>query len=153
VEDDAADGAALGGREEASVFIGTFSPRLDDKGRLILPSKFRDDLADGLVLTRGPERCLRLFTLAEFERYAEQMKAAPLAQRRIVFSGASEEQPDKQGRVTIPPLLRKYAGLTRECAVIGNITNIEIWDAQSWERYQAAQEEQFANLDQEEVPA
>jgi MraZ protein len=135
------------------VFTGTYSPRLDDKGRLILPAKFRDQLADGLVVTRGPERCLRLFTLVEFERYAEQMKAAPLAQRRIVFSGASEERPDRQGRVTIPQLLRRYAGLTRDCAVIGNITHAELWDTQAWERYQAAHEEQFATLDEEVVPA
>jgi MraZ protein len=135
------------------VFTGTYSPRLDDKGRIILPKKFRAQLADGLVLTRGPDHSLYLFARDEFARYAEEMKRAPRDHRLMVFPGASEEEADKQGRVTIPPTLRDYAGLTRECAVVGNITHAEIWDAQAWERYQAEHEPMFANLAEEVVPA
>ena len=107
------------------MFLGTHSPRLDEKGRLILPAKFREELADGLVLTRGQERCLYVFSAAEFERVHEQMRAAPLSSKqardyiRVFLSGASDEVPDKQGRVTVPVPLRQYAGLDRELAVVG----------------------------------
>ena len=106
------------------MFLGTHSPRLDEKGRIILPAKFRDELANGLVLTRGQERCIYVFSQKEFERIHEQMRQAPLSSRqardymRVFLSGASDEVPDKQGRVTIPPALREYAGLGRELAVI-----------------------------------
>jgi MraZ protein len=133
------------------LFTGTYSPRLDEKGRIILPAKFRRPLADGLVIAQGPEHCLRLFPLEEFQRYAEKMQDAPMRERRVVFAAASEEQPDRQGRVTIPPTLRRYAGLTRECAVNGNITHVEIWDAATWERYREAQEGAFATLEEETV--
>ena len=103
------------------MFLGTHAPRLDDKGRLILPAKFREQLADGLVITRGQERCLYVFPTAEFERIADQLRQAPVTSKqardylRVFLSGASDEMPDKQGRITIPPALRTYAGLTRDC--------------------------------------
>ncbi|MFW6187828.1 MAG: division/cell wall cluster transcriptional repressor MraZ, partial [Actinomycetota bacterium] len=93
------------------MFLGTYSPRLDEKGRLILPAKYREELAEGLVLTRGQERCLYVFSVREFERVHEQLRAAPLSSKqardyiRVFLSGASDEVPDKQGRVTIPPPL------------------------------------------------
>ena len=89
------------------MFLGTYSPRLDTKGRIILPAKFREELSAGLVLTRGQERCLYVFSAEEFERIHEQMRSAPLSSRqardymRVFLSGASDEVPDKQGRVTI----------------------------------------------------
>jgi len=91
------------------VFLGTYEPRLDEKGRLILPAKYRDELAAGLVLTRGQERCLYVFPMAEFERIAQQLRSAPVNSKqsrdylRLFLSGATDEVPDKQGRVTIPP--------------------------------------------------
>ena len=94
------------------MFLGTHSPRLDEKGRIILPAKFREELASGLVLTRGQERCIYVFSEKEFARVHEQMRAAPIASKqardyiRVFLSGASDEVPDKQGRVTIPPALR-----------------------------------------------
>ena len=90
------------------MFLGTHNPRLDDKGRLFLPAKFRDRLADGLVVTRGQERCLYVFPMDEFVRLAGQMQQAPTTSKaardymRVFLSGASDEVPDKQGRVTIP---------------------------------------------------
>ena len=116
------------------MFLGTYSPRLDEKARLILPAKFRAELADGLVLTRGQERCLYVFSEEEFARVHEQMRAAPLSSKqardyiRVFLSGASDEVPDKQGRVTIPAALRSYAGLGKELAVIGAGSRAEIWD-------------------------
>jgi len=140
------------------VFLGTYSPRLDEKGRVILPAKFREELADGLVLTRGQERCLYVFSIREFERVHEQLRAAPLSSKqardyiRVFLSGASDEVPDKQGRVTIPPPLREYAGLDRELAVIGAGTRAEIWDAQAWNDYLTEKEAVFSDTEEEVVP-
>lgn len=140
------------------MFLGTYSPRLDEKGRLILPAKFREELADGLVLTRGQERCLYVFSEKEFARVHEQMRQAPISSRqvrdymRVFLSGASDEVPDKQGRVTIPAALRDYAGLDRELAVIGAGTRAEIWDAQAWNAYLTEKENAFSETDEEALP-
>ncbi|WP_047690367.1 division/cell wall cluster transcriptional repressor MraZ [Kocuria sp. ZOR0020] len=140
------------------MFLGTYSPRLDEKGRLILPAKFRDELAEGLVLTRGQERCIYVFSASEFEKVHEQMRAAPLSSKqardyiRVFLSGASDEVPDKQGRVTIPTPLRQYAGLDRELAVVGAGSRAEIWDAQAWESYLAEQESAFSATEDEVIP-
>ena len=140
------------------MFLGTHAPRLDDKGRLILPAKFRAELAEGLVVTRGQERCLYVFPIAEFLRIAETMRAAPMTSKaardylRVFLSGASDEVPDKQGRVTVPPVLRQYAGLERDCTVIGAGARVEIWEARAWEGYLAAQEQGFADLSEEVLP-
>jgi MraZ protein len=140
------------------VFLGTHSPRLDDKGRLFLPAKFRAQLADGLVVTRGQERCLYVFDMAEFVRLAEQMRSTPVTSRaardylRVFLSGASDEVPDKQGRITIPPVLREYAGLDRECTVIGAGSRVEIWDADAWSTYLQATEQAFSDQAEEVIP-
>ena len=102
------------------VFLGTHTPRLDDKGRLILPAKFRDELAGGVVITKGQERCLYVFPVAEFARIAAQLREQPMTHKaaraysRVFFASAHDEVPDKQGRVTIPAHLREYAGLDRD---------------------------------------
>jgi MraZ protein len=140
------------------MFLGTYTPRLDDKGRLILPAKFREQLEAGVVVTRGQERCLYVFPLAEFERLAGQLRQAPVTSKqardylRVFLSGASDESVDKQGRVTIPPTLRGYAGLDRDVAVIGAGERVEIWDAAAWESYLAEQEPAFAEQAEEVVP-
>jgi MraZ protein len=140
------------------VFLGTHSPRLDDKGRLILPAKFREQMEKGVVVTRGQERCLYVFPATEFERLAGQLRQAPVTSKqardylRVFLSGASDEIPDKQGRITLPPALRSYAGLDRDCAVIGAGERVEIWDAGAWEAYLAEQEQAFAEQAEEVVP-
>ena len=140
------------------MFLGTHSPRLDDKGRLILPAKFREQMEEGVVVTRGQDRCLYVFPAAEFERLAGQLRQAPVTSKqardylRVFLSGASDEVPDKQGRITIPTALRSYAGLERDCAVIGAGERVEIWDAASWEAYLAEQEQSFAEQAEEVVP-
>jgi MraZ protein len=145
-------------REVVAVFLGTHTPRLDDKGRLILPAKFRDELAEGLVVTKGQERCLYVWPVAEFARITDRMRQAPVTSKaardymRVLFAGASDEVPDKQGRVTIPPALREYAGLERDCVVIGANARVEIWDAGAWERYLAEQEQAFSELSEEVLP-
>nr|WP_285838907.1 division/cell wall cluster transcriptional repressor MraZ [Micrococcus luteus] len=138
--------------------MGTYTPRLDEKSRLILPAKFREGLAEGLVLTRGQERCIYVFSAREFERVHEQMRSAPLSSRqardyiRVFLSGASDEVPDKQGRVTVPAPLRQYAGLDRDVTVIGAGTRVEIWDSESWNTYLAEQEAAFSETDEDVLP-
>ena len=140
------------------MFLGTHSPRLDEKGRLFLPAKFRDELAEGVVITKGQERCLYVWPMAEFRRVTEAMSAAPVTQKtvrdysRVFFASASDEVPDKQGRITVPPSLREYAGLTRDCVVIGANTRVEVWDAAAWEAYLADREQAFADLEEEVLP-
>ena len=140
------------------MFLGTYAPRLDEKGRIILPAKFADDLADGVVMTRGQERCIYVFSAAEFASMHDRIRQAPVTSRgardylRVFLSGAHDETPDKQRRVTIPPALRSYAGLERELAVLGVGDRVEIWDAGAWERYLAEHEDAFADTAGEVVP-
>jgi MraZ protein len=140
------------------VFLGTHSPRLDEKGRLFLPAKFRDELAEGVVITKGQERCLFVFPVDEFRRVTEALSRAPVTQKtvrdysRVFFASAWQEVPDKQGRVTIPPALRQYAGLMKDCVVIGANTRVEIWDTAAWETYLSDREQAFADLEEEVLP-
>jgi MraZ protein len=140
------------------VFLGTHTPRLDDKGRLFLPAKFRDRLAPGLVVTRGQERCLLIYPMDEFVNVATAMQSAPVTSKtardhiRVFLSGASDEIPDKQGRITIPPALRQYAGLDRDCTVIGQASRIELWDSAKWEDYLAAHEDSYSEQSEEVIP-
>jgi MraZ protein len=140
------------------VFLSEYGPRLDEKGRLFLPAKFREELADGLVITKGQERCLSVYPMAEFVRITEGLRSAPNTSKavrdysRILFASASDEVPDRQGRITIPVPLREYAGLVRDCAVIGANNHVEIWDADAWRAYVAAQDGAFADLGEEVFP-
>ncbi len=140
------------------MFLGTYAPKLDDKGRIILPAKFRDELSTGIVMTRGQENCLYVFSSREFEDLHEKIRQAPITSKqgrdflRVFLSGASAETPDKQNRVTIPANLRSYAGLDRELTVIGAGSRVEIWDSEAWETYLAEQETSFANTTEEVIP-
>lgn len=140
------------------MLLGTHTPRLDEKGRIFLPAKFREELSEGLVVTRGQERCLYVWPSAEFRTFTEQWRKAPVTNKRardfsrMLFAGAYAEQADKQGRVTLPQLLRDYAGLQRECVVIGAFNRVEIWDADSWTAYSGEQESAFADWSEEVLP-
>lgn len=140
------------------MFLGTHTPRLDDKGRLFLPAKFRDKLAGGLVMTRGQERCLYVFPMDEFVKVTQKFQEAPTSSKaardymRVFLSGASDEIPDKQGRVTVPSALRDYAGLDRDCTVIGAGSRVEVWDTAAWNEYLASTEQAFADQSEEVIP-
>jgi MraZ protein len=140
------------------MFLGTYAPKLDEKGRIILPAKFRDELEGGVVLTRGQDRCIYVFSTREFEELHERMRQAPVTSKqardymRVFLSGAHAETPDKQHRVTIPPALRAYAGLDRDLAVIGAGSRAEIWDAAAWDEYLTANEAAFADTAEEVIP-
>lgn len=140
------------------MFLGTHTPKLDDKGRLILPAKFREDLADGLVITRAQDRCLAIYPMATFVEMTKSISAAPTSVKqvrdfqRMLAAGASDEKPDKQGRITIPQQLRSYAGLETNVVVVGAINRVEVWDVAAWEEYSGAQESAFAEMNEEVFP-
>ena len=140
------------------MFLGTHAPRLDEKGRLFLPAKYREELAGGVVITKGQERCLFVWPREEFARITEALRTAPVTAKsvrdysRVLFASASDEVPDRQGRIIIPAPLRTYAGLQRDCVVIGANTRLEIWDTQAWETYLGTQEDTFAGASQEVFP-
>ena len=147
------------------MFPGTFRPRLDEKGRLILPARFREEVVrvDGterLVIAKGQRRCLTVWPARVFARAADAAvagsrvggaagSAAALEARdylRVLYAGAVEQEFDKQGRITLPAQLRQYAGLTQQVAVVGADTHFELWDAAAWESYLAETEPRFADL-------
>lgn len=140
------------------MFFGTYTPKLDDKGRLFLPAKFRDELAEGLVVTRGQERCLTVWSMADFQRLTDRLREAPVTNKgtrdyvRMLFAAASQEMPDKQGRIGIPATLREYASLKKDVMVIGAMNRVEIWDPQSWQAYSEEQEQKFSELSDEVFP-
>ncbi len=140
------------------MFLGTYSPKLDDKGRIILPAKFREELASGVVVTRGQERCLYVFSQREFESLHDKIRQAPVTSKqardflRLFLSGANQETPDKQHRMTIPASLRDYAGLNRELTVIGAGNRAEIWDSEAWNEYYTNAESDFVNTTEEVIP-
>jgi MraZ protein len=140
------------------MFLGTYTPKLDDKGRLTLPAKFRDALRGGLMITKGQDRCLYVFTRDAFTELAQKVASAPLTNdsarvfQRNLFSGTDEQNPDGQGRIAITPELRRYAGLTKECVVIGAFSRVEIWDAEAWQRYQDEHEDTYVRAQEEVLP-
>ncbi|MFC5501494.1 division/cell wall cluster transcriptional repressor MraZ [Lysinimonas soli] len=140
------------------MLLGTFVPKLDEKGRIILPAKFRDDFSSGVVMARGQEHAIYVYSQREFEDLVERMqKQAPSLGKkgrdylRLFLSGATQEIPDKQHRVTIPAVLREYAGLDRDLTVIGAGSRAEIWDTAAWNEYYANAESGFADADEEVI--
>lgn len=140
------------------MFLGTYTPRLDDKGRLALPARFRGDLHEGLVITKGQDHRLSVYSLADFAERTRRLAEAPLTDRRardfasILFASASHEVPDGQGRIVIPPTLRDYAGLSKDCVVTGAYNRVDVWDAERWQRYLAEREAAFADQGEEVLP-
>ncbi|WP_130865066.1 division/cell wall cluster transcriptional repressor MraZ [Acidipropionibacterium timonense] len=137
------------------MFLGTHTPKLDEKGRFFLPAKFREELDGGLVMTRGQDRCLAIYPTATFVEMTREIAKGSVSVKkvrdyqRMLAAGASDSVPDKQGRVMIPPMLRRYAGLDKDIVVVGAITRVELWDAAEWERYSAEQESVFAQMNEE----
>ena len=141
-----------------TVFLGTYAPKLDEKGRLILPAKFWEELSSGVVITRGQERCLYVFSQREFEDIHGKIRQASITSKqnrdflRLFLSGANQEVPDNQNRVTIPANLREYAGLGKELTVIGAGNRAEIWDTEAWNTYYENAESDFVNTTEEVIP-
>jgi MraZ protein len=136
------------------VFLGEYQHSLDDKGRMVLPRKFRDELAGGCVITKGQEHCLYVFPVQRWDEEVERVKRLPRTDRRArnfsrsFFAGASDQVPDGQGRIAIPPALRTYADLGKEATVVGVAERVEIWDTAAWGLLSAEADDYYADIEE-----
>ncbi|MCM3717262.1 division/cell wall cluster transcriptional repressor MraZ [Fictibacillus phosphorivorans] len=134
------------------MFMGEYQHSIDEKGRMIIPSKFREELGTEFILTRGLDQCVFGYPLSEWKVIEEKLKALPFTKKdaraftRFFFSGAAECQLDKQGRVNIASPLRDYAKLEKDCVVIGVSNRIEIWSKSVWEEYFSKSEDSFGEI-------
>jgi len=134
------------------VFLGEFEHSVDDKGRLAVPAKFRPYLSDGLVVTRGLDACLFVWSMDEWQALAEKLAKLPMMQAdvrrigRLFFSGAIDARLDKMGRFVIPQYLREYATITDQVYVVGVFNSLEIWNPQAWQGERSLAEGQSSEL-------
>lgn len=132
--------------------MGEYQHSLDAKGRLIIPAKFREELGEGAILTRGLDNCLFLFPAEEWGILESKLKTLPLTKGdarqfvRFLFSGATECEMDKQGRIILPQNLRDFATIDKDAVVIGVSSRIEIWSKEKWESYVSIAEESFEDI-------
>jgi MraZ protein len=123
------------------MFIGEYQHTIDAKGRIIIPSKFRDGLGDIFIVTKGLDKCLFAYSIEEWAAIEQKLKSLPLSQKdarafvRFFFAGATECEVDKQGRILVPNNLREYAGLEKDAVSIGVSTRVEIWSKEQWDKY------------------
>lgn len=134
------------------MLLGEFRHSIDAKGRVFLPAKWREELPDEVVLTKGLDRCLYLMSKDRFEQMAGRLSQLPLNRRdnrnysRILFGGAYEEQVDRQGRITVPVALREYAGLEKEIVLAGVSERAEVWDRVAWNQHQERILEEYEDI-------
>ena len=141
-----------GGLGVVSMLMGEFRHNIDAKGRLIVPSKLREELGEQFVLTRGLDGCLFGYPMSEWNALESKLNDMPLAKKdartfvRFFYSAATECELDKQGRINIPNTLRNYATITKECVIVGVSNRIEIWDEAKWQEFSEAAEENFDEI-------
>ncbi|MBI3638228.1 division/cell wall cluster transcriptional repressor MraZ [Candidatus Wolfebacteria bacterium] len=134
------------------MFIGEFQHNLDTKGRLAMPAKFRNKLSGNVIITRGLDKCLFVFTAKEWEILAQKLISLPLAQAnsrafvRLMLAGAMDVELDKQGRILIPDYLRDYASLGKQITVAGLYNRIEIWNSGEWKQYKTKTESESEEI-------
>ena len=134
------------------MFLGEFGHTLDDRGRLSIPARYRPELANGLVVTRGLDRCLFVWPMDEWRPIAEKLSQLSLmdadARRihRLLFSGATDTAPDRLGRILLPAFLREYAELADKVVVVGLLNRLEIWSEANWGTERAQDEAGSAQL-------
>jgi len=123
------------------VLLGQYNHNIDEKGRVSVPAKFREELGMSFIVTKGLDNCLFAYSKEEWSKFEEKLKTLPLTNPnarnfiRFFFSGATECEIDKQGRINLPQNLRDYAELTKEVTVIGVSTRVEIWNRDKWNSY------------------
>ncbi len=123
------------------MLLGEYRHNLDVKGRVSVPSKFRDDLGQSFVITKGLDSCLFVYSKNEWQIFEEKLNTLPItnqearAFKRFFFSGATECEVDKQGRVNIPQNLREYANLQKDVVIVGLSNRAEIWNNENWDKY------------------
>lgn len=134
------------------MFIGEYHHSVDDKGRLIIPSKFRDELGTKFIITRGIENCLFVYSMESWEKIVNKLETLPFTKKdarafiRFFLSGASEAEFDKQGRINITSPLISYANITKECVVIGTGDRLEIWSEESWNDFFASAKDSMSDI-------
>lgn len=134
------------------MFMGEFHHNIDDKARLVMPSKFRFELGETFVVTRGLDECLFIYSKSEWDNLVNKLKTLSFTKKdarafmRFFLSGATECTLDKQGRVTIAPALVNYASLKKECVIIGVNDRLEVWDFDTYNKYFESKEEDISNL-------
>lgn len=134
------------------MFLGEYQHSVDEKGRMIIPAKFREALGASFIITRGLDRCLFVYPMEEWKVLEQKLKSLPLmksdarAFTRFFFSGATECELDKQGRVNIPQNLREHACLSKETVVIGVSSRVEVWSREIWEEYNRTSQESFNEI-------
>jgi MraZ protein len=128
------------------MFIGEYQHTIDEKGRIMIPTKFRAALSKGAVVTRGLDRCLFVYPMDSWKELAEKLTKLPISQSksrafaRLMLAGAMDATPDKQGRMMLPEYLRDYASANKKVVVAGLYDRLEIWDEKSWNKYKSATE-------------
>ncbi len=126
------------------MFTGEYQHAIDNKGRVIIPSRFRDELGTSFMVTKGLEDCLFVYSFEEWKNASAQIRQLSFTKSdarsfsRIFFSGACEVELDKQGRILLPANLRLYAGLDKDIYIIGVMSRVEIWDKEKWLSYSEA---------------
>ena len=134
------------------MFIGEYQHNIDDKGRLAVPAKFRQELAKGAVVTKGLDDCLFLYTKTEWHKLAEKLATLPISQAntrafaRLMLAGAMDVEIDKQGRVVLPEYLRKYANFKKKVIIAGLYSRLEIWSEERWEKYKENNEKNSSKI-------
>lgn len=134
------------------MFMGEYQHTIDAKGRLTMPAKFRDELGDKFVITKGLDHCLFAYSMEEWKVMTEKLKALSFTKAdarafaRMFFSGATEGEMDKQNRVLIPNNLREHGGLSKDVIVVGVSTRVEIWDKEKWQAYNDAASSDYEEL-------
>ncbi|HHV26842.1 division/cell wall cluster transcriptional repressor MraZ [Anaerosalibacter bizertensis] len=134
------------------MFIGEYQHNVDNKGRLIVPSKLREGLGENFIMTKGLDNCLFVYPKSEWHILEEKLKSLPLTSRdarafvRFFFSGATECELDKQGRILIPANLRNHSKLEREAVIIGVGTRVEIWSKEEWDIYNEDDSLSYENI-------
>ncbi|MBR2784830.1 MAG: division/cell wall cluster transcriptional repressor MraZ [Clostridia bacterium] len=134
------------------MLLGEYRHNVDVKGRVSVPSKFRDDLGQSFVVTKGLDNCLFMYSKAEWETFEEKLKQLPLTNAdartfiRFFFAGATEVEVDKQGRINIPQVLRDYAGIKKDVVIAGVATRAEIWDSEAWDKYTSSEALNVSNI-------
>ena len=134
------------------MFMGEYHHNIDEKGRIVMPSKFRELLGEHFVITRGIEKCLYVYSRADWDNLVSKLNTLPFTKKdartfiRSFFSGATECEFDRQGRTCIASPLVTYAGFTRECVIIGANDRIEIWEIGAWNEFLKENEENLSNI-------
>lgn len=138
--------------DKCEMFIGEYAHKLDEKGRVQVPVKFRSAFKDGAVITRGLDDSLFFYTKTEWQKIADKIAALPMSNAsarsfsRLMLAGAMEAEIDKQGRMIIPSYLRDFAGIKKEVVFAGLMSRVEIWDETRWRRYQRKMESNVATI-------